>query len=50
MATRWMQARVRPIDCDGQGHDTLGNADLFVTPAKAGVQLVDFTGFRLPPE
>ena len=27
-----------------------GSADLFVTPAKAGVQFVDFPGFRPAPE
>ena len=30
--------------------NALGNADLFVTPVKAGVQVVDFTGFRPSPE
>lgn len=27
-----------------------GISDLFVTPAKAGVQAFDFTGFQLSPE
>jgi hypothetical protein len=27
-----------------------GSADLFVTPAQAGVQAVDFSGFRPSPE
>jgi len=26
------------------------NADQFATPAKAGVQAIDFTGFRFSPE
>jgi len=26
------------------------NAEVFVTPAKAGVQLVEFPGFRRSPE
>ncbi|MBL0353461.1 MAG: hypothetical protein IPP03_12700 [Dechloromonas sp.] len=30
--------------------DTYGSADLFVTRTKAGVQAVDFPGFRPSPE
>ena len=34
----------------GKSRFVEGGADLFVTPAKAGVQFVDSSGFRLSPE
>jgi hypothetical protein len=37
------------MECSGMAH-ALGTTDLFVTPAKAGVQVIDLTGFRLSPE